>query len=178
MEGIEDGELARRIAKGADQEAEAELYRRLAPRARLYGLRHLRDRHAAHDLAQQVLLTTLERLRAGEVREPDKIASYVLGMCRMTVLEMRRGAWRREQLMEHWGDKMDAYEAPEPALDQERLNQCLENLAERERTVVALSFYADQPGEEVGKTLGLTAGNVRVIRHRALAKLRACMGEA
>jgi len=80
MEGIEDGELARRIAKGADLEAEAELYRRLAPRARLYGLRHLRDRHAAHDLAQQVLLTTHERLRAGYEREPDQCDSDDLGM--------------------------------------------------------------------------------------------------
>jgi RNA polymerase sigma-70 factor (ECF subfamily) len=54
-------------------------YRRLAPRVRLYGLRHLRDRHAAADLVQQVLLMTLERLRAGKVREPERIASFVLG---------------------------------------------------------------------------------------------------
>jgi RNA polymerase sigma-70 factor (ECF subfamily) len=179
VEGIEDGELAKRIAAGTDRAAEGELYRRLAPRVRLYGLRHLRDPHAAQDLAQQVLLTTLERLRAGEVREPERIASFVLGMCRMTVLEMRRGAWRREQLLERWGDKAEGYEAPESlALDQERLANCLEALAERERSVVSLSFLAEQDGDEVGKVLGLTPGNVRVIRHRALGKLRNCMGEA
>lgn len=178
MEGIEDGELARRIAQGTDPAAEAELYRRLAPRARLYGLRHLRDSHAAHDLAQQVLLTTLERLRAGEVREPDRIASFVLGMARMTVLEMKRGAWRREQLLETFGGT-EAYEAPEPfALNEDRLARCLEALAERERTVVALTFFADKDGEQVAKDLGITAGNVRVIRHRALGRLRECMGTA
>ena len=178
MEGIEDGELARRIAQGTDPAAEAELYRRLAPRARLYGLRHLRDPHAAHDLMQQVLLMTLERLRAGKLREPEKIASFVLGMCRMTVLEMRRGAWRREQLLETYGGT-EAYEAPEPlVLDQERLNECLQALAERERSVVALSFFADKDGDGVAKDLNLSAGNVRVIRHRALAKLRQCMGAA
>ena len=42
-------------------QAEAELYRRLAPRVRLYGLRHLRDAQAAADLVQQVMLITLER---------------------------------------------------------------------------------------------------------------------
>jgi RNA polymerase sigma-70 factor (ECF subfamily) len=182
VEGIEDAELARRIAAAGDRTdpaAETELYRRLAPRVRLYGLRHLRDPHAAHDLVQQVLLTTLERLRAGEVREPERIASFVLGMCRMTVMEIRRGAWRREQLLEKWGDPTEAYEAPEPlALDEERLNRCLQALAERERSVVALSFFAEQDGDEVGRALGLKAGNVRVIRHRALAKLRECMGEA
>jgi RNA polymerase sigma-70 factor (ECF subfamily) len=41
----------------------------MAPRIRLYGLRHLRDEHAADDLTQQVLITTLETLRAGRLRE-------------------------------------------------------------------------------------------------------------
>lgn len=178
MQGIEDGELARRVAAGTDPAAEAELYRRLAPRVRLYGLRHLRDPHAARDLMQQVLLTTLERLRAGKLREPERIASFVLGMCRMTVLEMRRGAWRREQLLEAYGGT-EAYETPEPlVLDQERLNECLKALAERERSVVALTFFADKDGDGVAKDLNLSAGNVRVIRHRALAKLRQCMGAA
>jgi RNA polymerase sigma-70 factor, ECF subfamily len=177
LEALDDGALARRIAASSDPAAEAELCRRLAPRVRLYGLRHLRDRHAAADLVQQVLLMTLERLRAGKVREPDRIASFVLGTCRMVVLEMRRGTRRREDLLEAYGDTDAVFEAPEPlALDADRLAGCLEALAERERSVVALTFFADQPAEAVGKALGLAAGNVRVIRHRALGRLRECMG--
>ena len=177
---LDDGALARRVAgaRGApDSAAEAELYRRLAPRVRLYGLRHLRDRQAAADLVQQVLLMTIERLRAGEVREPDRIASFALGACRMTVLEMRRGERRRGQLLELHADKEEAFEAPEPlALDPDRHGGCLEGLSERERSVVVMSFFADKPADEVGAELGITAGNVRVIRHRALGRLRDCMG--
>jgi RNA polymerase sigma-70 factor, ECF subfamily len=180
VEDLDDGALARRVAAARerpDSEAESALYRRLARRVRLYGLRHLRDEHAAADLVQQVLITTLERLRSGSVREPDKIASFVLGMCRMTVLEMRRGAKRREELLEIWGEKTELFQAPEPlALDPDRLAHCLEGLAPRERSVVMLSFFADKAADEVGTELGLTAGNVRVIRHRALGKLRECMG--
>jgi RNA polymerase sigma-70 factor (ECF subfamily) len=182
LEGLDDGTLARRVAGAGerpDAQAEGELYRRLARRVRLYGLRHLRDEAAAADLVQQVLLTTLERLRAGEVREPDRIASFVLGMCRMTVLEIRRGSWRREALLEAYGERNEAYEAPEPlALDRDRLAGCLEALAERERSVMLLSFFADKPGDAVAAELGLSAGNVRVIRHRALGRLRECMGSA
>src|SRR5688572_13547381 len=186
LDELDDGALARRVAaagKSPDAPAEGELYRRLARRARLYGLRHLRDEQAAADLAQQVLLTTLERLRAGEVREPDKIASFVLGMCRMTVLEMRRGTRRREELLQNWvpafaGTTDEAgYEAPEPlALDPDRLAGCLEALPERERLVVVMSFFADKQADEVGAELRISGGNVRVIRHRALGRLRECMG--
>jgi len=177
---LDDGALARRIGEAGaapDSAAEAELYRRLAPRVRLYGLRHLRDRDAAADLVQHVLLVTLERLRAGKLREPDRIVSFVLGTSRMTVLEMRRGTWRRETLLETWGETAEAVDAPEPlALDPDRLARCLEGLSERERSVVVLSFFADKPADEVGAELSISGGNVRVIRHRALARLRECMG--
>jgi len=180
LSALEDGALARRIAAAGaipDSAAEAELYRRLAPRVRLYGLRHLREAHAAADLVQQVLLMTLERLRAGEVREPERIASFVLGACRMTVIEMKRSSRRREALLETWGGAEEACEAPEPiALDADRLAACLRALSERERSVVVLTFFSESPAEQVGAELGLTAGNVRIIRHRALARLRACMG--
>jgi RNA polymerase sigma-70 factor (ECF subfamily) len=181
LAALDDGALARRIAESGaaapDSAAETELYRRLAPRVRLYGLRHLRDRHAAADLVQQVLLMTLERLRAGDVREPERIASFVLGACRMTVLELRRGTRRREALLETWGNAAEAFEAPDPvALDPDRLAGCLEALSERERSVTVLSFFADKQADEVGAELAISAGNVRVIRHRALARLRECMG--
>lgn len=181
LDTFDDAALARRIAAAGtriDSAAEAELCRRLAPRVRLYGLRHLRDPHAAHDLVQQVLLMTLERLRAGRLREPERIVSFVLGMCRMVVLEIRRGSWRRETLLATYGDTAEAVDAPAPLAvdDAGKLAACLQALAERERTVVVLSFFAEQSGDEVARELAVSAGNVRVIRHRALARLRACMG--
>ena len=181
LAALDDGALARRIAQSGeaapDTAAESELYRRLAPRVRLYGLRHLRDRQAAADLVQEVLIMTLERLRAGKIREPERIASFVLGTCRMTVLEMRRGTRRREVLLETWSDATEVVEAPEPlSLAPDRLPGCLEALSERERSVVVLSFFADKQADEVGAELAISPGNVRVIRHRALARLRECMG--
>lgn len=177
---LDDGALARRIAAAGatpDAAAEAELCRRFGPRVRLYGLRHLRDRHAASDLVQQVLLLAIERLRAGKLREPDRIASFVLGTCRMVVLDLRRGTRRREALLDAWGDRSEAVDDAEPlVLDRDRLAGCLEALSERERSVVVMSFFADKPADAVGADLAISAGNVRVIRHRALSRLRKCMG--
>lgn len=175
----DEAELARRIAEAAPalaREAEAELYRRLAPRVRLYGLRHLRDEQAAADLMQQVMLMTIEKLRAGELREPERVASFVFGACRMVVLDLRRGHARRERLLEQYGDGLVIADASvAPRLDYERLARCLDGLSERERTVLLMTFYEDKQADEVGDALGLTAGNVRVIRHRGLERLRDCV---
>jgi RNA polymerase sigma-70 factor (ECF subfamily) len=170
---------ARRIAAAAPgqaPEAEAELYRLLAPRARRYGLRHLRDAHAASDLMQQVMALTIEQLRSGRLREPERVLSFVLGACRLTVMDFRRGERRREDLLQRYADALpvaDIHVAPR--LDHRRLADCLERLPERERSVIVMSFYDDQPSEVVGQQLGLSAGNVRVIRHRGIDKLRRCV---
>src|SRR5689334_16473311 len=109
---MNDAELASQIGSGTDREAEAELFHRMAPRIRLYGLRHLRNEAAAEDLTQQVLVTTLEALRAGRLREPEKLASFVLGTCRMTVLDLRRNAQRKDRLLEKFGADLPAPSQP------------------------------------------------------------------
>lgn len=174
---LNDAELVREIGAGNNPEAETELFRRMAPRVRLYGLRHLRDEHAADDLTQQVLLTTIEALRGGRLREPEKLASFVLGTCRMTVLDQRRGNQRKERLLTQFGpDLPSVSQPPVPYLDHERLTSCVQSLKERERTVVVMTFYDEQTGADVANFLGVSEANVRVIRHRAIRQLRDCMG--
>jgi RNA polymerase sigma-70 factor (ECF subfamily) len=155
------------------REVEDELCRMLAPRIRLYGLRHLRDAQAAEDLVQQVLIIMIESLRAGKVRDQEKLPSFVLGICRMLVLEIRRGGARRQRLLDQYVPPVPAF--PEPSLDAGRLAECLGRLAERERSVVVMTFYEEQSSETVAGALGLSNENVRVIRHRALGRLRGCM---
>jgi len=175
---VTDAELVRQIGSGTDREAEAELFRRMAPRIRLYGLRHLRDEHAADDLTQQVLITTLEALRAGRLHDPSKLVSFVLGTCRMTVLDLRRGADRKKRLLEQFGmDTLPSHPA-EPCLDRDRLARCVQTLRERERAVVVMAFYDEQTSADVASFLSISEANVRVIRHRAIQQLRECMGVA
>jgi DNA-directed RNA polymerase specialized sigma24 family protein len=41
-----------------------------------------------------------------------------------------------------------------------------------------LTFYDEQTSADVASFLGVSEANVRVIRHRALHRLRECMGVA
>jgi RNA polymerase sigma-70 factor (ECF subfamily) len=71
----------------------------------------------------------------------------------------------------------DAFDIPaaDSTLDADHLERCLARLAERERMVVVLTFYGEKTAGEVGQELGVKEGNVRVIRHRAIERLRTCM---
>src|SRR5262245_38694145 len=150
----------------------------MGPRIRLYGLRHLRSASAADDLVQQVLLKVIEALRARRLRDTEKLAPFVLGTCRMTVLDLRRTARRQDELLKEFGGML----VPEPQeihqLDGDRLAQCVQALKERERSVIVFTFYDEQTSATAARSLGLSEANVRVIRHRAIRQLRACMEAA
>ena len=172
---LRDADLASRIADG-DREAEAEMCRRMGPRIRLYGLRHLRSSSAADDLVQQVLLKILEALRRARLREADKLVHFVLGTCRMTVLDLRRTTQRQEELLATYGGDLSPAPLSPPKLDDRQLARCVQALRERERSVVVMSFYDDRTAAETARALGTSEANIRVIRHRALQQLRVCMG--
>jgi RNA polymerase sigma-70 factor (ECF subfamily) len=179
FESVADETLARRIAgsmPGATDAEESELYRRFAPRVRLYGRRHLGNREAADDLAQEVLVRTIARLRAGEVRRPEEIGSFILGTSRMMAHAERRVARRREALGLRFLEPAATVEpSSSHALDAPRVAACLRALAERDRLVVILTFYAEREAPRIAEDLGVSPAAVRTIRHRAIARLRDCV---
>ena len=179
LEAVGDEALARRIAggpPGSTDAEESELYRRFAPRVRLYGRRHLRSEAAADDLAQEVLLLAIEKLRAGGVRRPEEIGSFILGTSRMMATSERRLARRREALATRFLDPAHASAPPTATgLDAPRVSGCLRALAERDRLVVVLTFYADREAPRIAEELGVSPGAIRAIRHRAMARLRECV---
>ncbi len=175
-----DADLARLIAASGTGAGEAEgaLVRRYAPRVRLYGLKHLRDQAAAEDLAQQVMLRVLEAIRAGRVEDPASLSSFIFGTCRHVSWDMRRADQRQRKIERESAGLQSDFRPPEHSeRDVLRLLGCFHELPEREAQVVRMSFMEDKPAEEIAQRLALSAGNVRVIRCRALAKLAGCMGK-
>lgn len=176
-----DAELAQQIAAadGDVRAAEAALYRRFARRIELYGRRYLGSEAAAQDLVQQVILRVLEALRAGRLGNPASLASFVLGTCRNVSWDIRRAASRAQKLERSGPDGLPVpHRADAESLEERdvvRLFGCMNGLREREARVVRMSFWEERAAEEIGERLGLSAGNVRVIRHRALAQLAECL---
>jgi RNA polymerase sigma-70 factor (ECF subfamily) len=60
-------------------------------------------------------------------------------------------------------------------IDTGSLVRCLAALDARAKTIVRRSFHDDRTAEDIARELQTTAGNVRVLRHRAIAQLRRCL---
>ena len=56
-----------------------------------------------------------------------------------------------------------------------RLRACVTELCDVQRAVVTLRLLEELPGEEVGRTLGISSNHVAVLLSRAKSALRACL---
>jgi RNA polymerase sigma-70 factor (ECF subfamily) len=157
-------------------DSETELCRRYAGRIRGYGLRHLRDQAAAEDLVQHVLLILLQAVREGRAGDPARLDGYVLVTCRNCAMDMRRGDSRQRRVAVRSSEELPtAYEPDWNAADTRRIEHCLRELEARDRAIVLATFVHDHDADEIARTMQLSPGNVRVIRHRALGRLQACV---
>ena len=175
----DDARLLRDIAtSGAGaRDAEATLCRRFGRRAQLYGRKHLRDADRAVDLAQAVMLAVIEAARAGRIEDPLRLDRFVLGTCRNVALRMREVDARAQPIDQAALEAIAALPPP-PALEAVEIGalfRCLRGLEPRGRSVIELSFNEERSTEEIAVIVETPPGNVRVLRHRALAQLRQCL---
>jgi RNA polymerase sigma-70 factor (ECF subfamily) len=136
----------------------------------------LRAEDRARDLVQDVLVLTLQKLREGRVREPERIGSFILGVARLKARSAGRAGARDEGIDAASEVAVDAGHADADPLVRDRVVRCLEKLPERSRSIIVLTYYGEQSTATIAASLGLTANNVRVICHRGIAELRICLG--
>lgn len=152
---------------------ETELCERFHPLLRAFGRRHLRDATLADELAQETLLIVLAALREGRVQSIDNVGGYALGVARNLVRE----GWRRDQRGREALSALALFAvdvSPEPELEL-GLRGCIAKLTARARAVLQRAIVAEETAPEIAVALGISEGNVRVIRHRALAEVRRCL---
>lgn len=136
----------------------------------------------AVDCVQEALCTLLLTARRGALPEAE---SDCLALLTTMVRNAARNS-RRRHFRARPHDDIAALELPsldEPAGDEliaraedhVRLQACVEDLCEVQKAVVTLRMLEEQPGEDVARALGISAGHVAVLLHRAKQALRECM---
>ncbi|MDB4938893.1 MAG: polymerase sigma factor [Labilithrix sp.] len=163
-------------ALAGDRDAETEVCRRLLPAIRAFARRRLRPA-AAEDFAQDALVLVLEALRGQRVREPERVASFALGICRNLARERARNGERRRELLAQFGLTDADFIVFDNHLElrREHLEDCFSQLTERSRDVIRATFCDEEDDAPIAAKLAISASNVRVIRHRSLAALRTCL---
>lgn len=179
-----EAELVERAVHG-DPHATAALIELVRPGVVRYCRAHLGrtgERYTtADDVSQEVCLAILRSLpRFRDQGRP--FAAFVYGIAAHKIADAQRAAVRHLSVapLGILPEQPDANPGPEQQavdIDQaRRLSRLLRHLSELHREIIVLRVAVGLSADEVGSTLGMSAGAVRVAQSRALSHLRQLAG--
>jgi RNA polymerase sigma-70 factor (ECF subfamily) len=160
--------------RGGAAAAEAAIYEKYAARVYYLALRELRSPADAEDVRAETFLRVFQAIREDRVREPQALASFILGSAYNVCREWRRRQSRLEQLAEHSREEQNSKPAP-LLLDQDvkdAIERALRRLKPREQEFLRLYYYDELPPAEIARRLGLKEERLRLIKSRALKSFR------
>jgi len=157
-----------------DRQGFALLYARYLDPVHRYCHRRLGSREAAEDATSLIFAKAWQALPRLQPQQAS-FRSWLFSIAHNVVIDVYR-ARAREHPLEWAGDLLDGAPSPEDlalaADERDSVQTLLAHLPETQRQVVELRL-AGLTGREIAQTLGLTSGNVGVLQHRAIARLRA-----
>jgi len=147
------------------------LVRDLEEAAFRYALWLVRDVAVAEDVLQEALTRVWHSPNTPS--EPTEFKRWLYRtMANLARDQRRRRRFRAALRFTTSPLSVDPLDEVERRMGEAALAEALRSLPERERTAVYFRYLEGVPFGEVGRLLGTSEGNARVIVHRALAKLR------
>jgi RNA polymerase sigma-70 factor (ECF subfamily) len=148
-------------------------------------LRLLRNSADAEDATQDVFMRAFSRLH--QYRPGEPFGAWLQGITRHRCLDLIRARRPTAELAAAdtaastspatWvGGVGDVEETALAQLDAERVRRALDQLGERERTLLVLRYWEDQSVEAVARAVGIAEGAARVALLRARRALAAQLG--
>jgi RNA polymerase sigma-70 factor, ECF subfamily len=160
---------------------EAGLVSQFHERLRLFALRRLRDSAAAEDVAQETLRRVVEACRAGRLMNPSALPSFVFQTAHHICLQHFRSSSREGRALLRLSGEDAQNREPHPLttlIGEERRNavrEALKQLSPEDRDLLRMMYYEEMDTGALAQSLGVTAGALRVRKHRVLARLAALL---
>jgi RNA polymerase sigma-70 factor (ECF subfamily) len=167
-------------ARAGDETALAELYSLYFPRVYRYILARMGNPYDAEDLTEEVFLRVLDAIERFEWRAAP-FSAWLFRIAHNAVISQRRklGARGRSSPLSD-ALPVDSQGPEEMVANRLALNEIMkaaETLPDAQRRVISLRFAAGLTVAETARAMDKGEGNVKVIQHKAIAKLREMLGQ-
>jgi RNA polymerase sigma-70 factor (ECF subfamily) len=188
MDGLDESRLAARLIDG-----EPGAFREFveAYKKRIYGLAfELTRNHAdAEDISQSVFIKVYRGMST--FQRDARLSSWLYRITVNAALDHLRkrpffpqekplslpGRLADESVPRSDGPRDDPGREAEAALMRRKIDEALDRISDREKTVFLLRHYHDLSLKEIAETLGLTLGSVKSYLFRSIKKLQRELGE-
>jgi DNA-directed RNA polymerase specialized sigma24 family protein len=152
---------------GAQDRLEA-IYKAYYPAIHQYAARRTDAPEDTADVISETFLTAWRRI--ADVPEGDAARLWLYGVARRVLANHRRGRSRSAGLAQRLKDELSAAPPSVPGAP-DPVREAFDDLPARDREVLALAYWENLTGPEIGTVLGCTATAARIRLHRARKRL-------
>ena len=178
-----DKKLVDRICRG-DMAAFQDLVEQHKKKIYFIAYDILGDYHEAEDISQDVFIKVFRNIK--RFRKDAKMSSWIHQITVNTCIDVIRKRKSKPKIsmddgaLSHIEDNppvsssmgMNPEKSAEAAIFQQQINNALQNVTPRERTVFVMRHYNDFKINEIADALEVSSGTVKSLLFRALKKLR------
>lgn len=136
-----------------------------------------RDQNDVDDLLQKVAVAAFRKYDRYD--RSKSFPAWVIGIARNELLMFNRKSARDRlafdvQMVNDLADRSERLGAQWDDY-REALHECLERLSKRSRKAISMRYAESLNAPQIGRLLGVSAGNARILLTRARAALRLCI---
>ena len=160
-------------------DAEEELFRRYKDGVAIIIGRIVHNESATEDLSQETFRISLEKIRDGGLREPERLSGFICGVARNIAIDyirkMRRSTNQEEiinaeQIRDPQPDQLEQLWRKERA---EIVRQLIGEIkVDRDREVLSRYYIGEEDKDQICAALGLTSHQFNSVIFRALKRYK------
>jgi RNA polymerase sigma-70 factor (ECF subfamily) len=160
-------------AQKGDTDAFALIYDHFSPK--IYRFIYFRVGHK--EIAEDVLSDTFIKgwQKIAHVNSPSALSAWLYQIAKNNIIDyyrIKKETIGLDDVVDFLEDEVNPIDATSLGIEQKKILDVLQELPREQQEIIKYKFFEDLSNEEIAYVMGKTEGTIRVIQHRAIAKLK------
>lgn len=164
---------ALKLAQDGDRSSFGDIYDHFAEK--LYRFIYFRVSHK--EVAEDVLSDTFVKAwqKVHQINSSGALGGWLYQIAKNNIVDyyrLKKDLVPLEEITDDLPDAIDPIDSASLGLQQKKILDVMNELTEEQQQVIRYKFFEDLSTEETAYVMGKTEGSIRVIQHRAIARLK------
>lgn len=159
--------------QNGDTESFARLYDEFAEKLYRFVFFRVGHKEVAEDILADTFIKAWQKI--SQVNSPEALSGWLYQIARNNVIDyyrVKKELVPLEDVAEFLEDAVNPVDTASLSLDEANLLKLMKGLTAEQHAVIKYKFFEDLSNEEIAQILNKTEGSIRVIQHRAIARLK------
>ncbi|MEJ0021924.1 MAG: RNA polymerase sigma factor [Candidatus Doudnabacteria bacterium] len=160
-------------AQSGDQDAFGRIYDHFADKIYRFIYFRVGHKEVAEDVLSDTFVKSWEKIN--QINSPGALSGWLYQIAKNNIIDyyrLKKELIALSEVEEFLVDEASSVDSVNLSFQQNKILNVLNQLPQDQQQIIKYRFFEDLSNEEISYIMGKTEGSVRVLQHRAIAKLK------